>query len=166
MLNSYRTSLEMTESLKQISETEALSRLSSLCARSEYCIFDMRRKMQKWDLTPEAKERIISTLLKERFIDEARYAKAFTRDKFRYNHWGTMKIAQELRRRHISDDDIEAARQEVSSKDSKNELRRLIEAKSKTVKAKSEYEKRAKLFRYAMSKGFLYDEIMEILNSP
>lgn len=149
--------------LKQISKQDALLRLSSLCARCEYCRADMTKKMQRWDLTDEEKSEIIEKLISEGFIDEHRYAIAFTRDKFQYNHWGIVKIRIELKKKHISESDIEDALAELSDGDTKEMLRRLIESKEKTVKAKSEYEKRAKLFRFALSKGFTYDQISEVL---
>lgn len=41
--------------------------------------------------SPDASERIIARLLKERFIDESRYTRFFVNDKLRFNKWGRDK---------------------------------------------------------------------------
>lgn len=153
------------ETKKQITENEALVRLSAKCAATEYCCADIRRMMQKWDLTDEAKERIIARLQKERYIDERRYARAFVRDKFRYNKWGLVKIGQQLRLKGIDPSIIDEAKEEVDSDASMDSLRRIIEAKRKSVKGKAEYEINAKLCRFALSRGFSMNDINKVLHS-
>lgn len=146
-----------------MSENEALTKLSALCARTECCVSDMQRKMKNWDLPEGAESRIISFLLKDGFINETRYASAFAKDKFRYAHWGWGKIERGLKLKGISQNDIDEAKKEIEEEDSVSLLRRLIEGKRKTVKGKSEYEIKAKLVRFALSRGFSYDEIGEVI---
>lgn len=51
--------------------------------------------------SPDASERIIARLLKERFIDESRYTRFFVNDKLRFNKWGRVKIGYELYKKNI-----------------------------------------------------------------
>ena len=55
---------------KKVSKEEALLKLSSLCATAEYCEYDLRKKMQRWDMPAGAEDEVIERLTKERFIDE------------------------------------------------------------------------------------------------
>ena len=149
--------------MSALTEEQAYQKLASLCAVSEQCISDIRRKMQRWVIIGDA-EAIIGRLVKERFIDEHRFARAFALDKFRYNHWGREMIRMEMRRRNISSADIDYGISEIPQEEYESVLRHLIEAKRPTVKGKSEYEVNQKIIRYALGKGFTMDEILRYID--
>lgn len=151
---------------RQYTEQDAYMRLSALCASAEQCTHDVRRKLRLWEVADEVSERILQRLVRERFIDDARYANAFVRDKFRYNRWGRVRIAQELRIRQISQPVIDEALQQIPEDDNLATLRRLIQAKRTTVSGRSDYEVRGKLIRFALSRGFEMDEILQVINLP
>lgn len=154
----------MEKKKRAYSEQEAYNKLSALCAMSELCCYDMQRKMRNWEMPEGARERVVEKLLKERFIDEARYAHAFVRDKFRYNHWGKVRIQQELRLRNIAQLLIDDALQEnIPQEDNLSTLKDLIEKKRLTVKGRSQYEVKGKLIRFAVSKGFSIDDVMKVV---
>lgn len=121
--------------------------------------------MQRWELTEQQQAEVMARLLREGFINEVRYAHAFVRDKFRYNHWGAARIRQELRIRNIDDNTIEDALTEITDDDNLAQLRQLISRKRPTVKAKSEYELRCKLIRFAMGRGFSYSDITKVIDT-
>ena len=150
---------------KTYTEKEAYLKLSALCAMSERCCHDIMKKMQNWDLTEKSKAALIARLLKEGFVDEERYARAFARDKFAYNHWGKRRIVQELKMRQISSFHIDAGLQEIDEKDHLEALREMIAKKRPSVKGKSEYEVRGKLIRFALGRGFELDDIMKVVGS-
>ncbi len=150
---------------KEMTEKEAFVRLSAKCAVTEYCRADMRRMMARWDMPDDARERVLARLQKEGFVDERRYAGAFTRDKFRYNKWGVVKIALQLRMKGIAPDIIDEAVKEVDDDTALATLRKIIEAKRTTVKGKSDYEVNCKLLRFALSRGFSIDNINKVLHT-
>jgi regulatory protein len=146
-------------------EQEAYLRLSAQCAMSEHCRYDVMAKMRRWEVPQEVAERIASKLEKEKFIDEERYARAFVRDKFRYNHWGRVRIEHELRMRQISPNHIEAALEEIEEDDNLEALRDIISKKRPSVKGKNEYEIRGKLIRFALGRGFAMDDVIKVVGS-
>ena len=146
-------------------EQEAYQKLSALCALSEQCCYDVMKKMKRWELTDEMAEKIVARLIKEKFIDEERYARAFVRDKFRYNHWGKVRIEQELKIRKIAAKHIEAGLEELKEEDNLDTLCKIIEKKRPSVKGKNEYEIKGKLIRFALGRGFEMDDIMKIVGS-
>lgn len=148
---------------RPITEEAALLRLTAQCATTEYCLHDIRRKMAFWLLPEGAVERILQRLLRERYVNEERYARAFARDKFRFNRWGAQRISLELRRRGISDDDIRAGLSEIDEDDSLNTLRDLLRSKHRTVTARSDYERYMKLLRFAVSRGFSIEQARQCL---
>ena len=149
-----------------ISENDAMIRLTAKCAGAEYCRADIRKMMSRWELPEGVADKIIKRLQDERYIDEQRYAHAFVRDKFRYNHWGWIRIEQELKRRGIAQEYIDEAKEEISEDANLEALRKIIESKRRTVKGKNEYEVNAKLFRFALSRGFSYEDIKEVIGAP
>ena len=147
-----------------ITEEYALLKLTSLCAKSEYCIEDMRKKMKRWNLDVDVQERIIKYLIAERYIDERRYAKLFIESKIKYNKWGKRKVEQALYAKRIPEQIYSTILNDVSNEDYKDILLPLLEKKVKTIKADSDYEKNGKLIRFAMQRGFSYEEAKDCID--
>ena len=120
-------------------------------------------KLKRWEVAQEVAEKMVARLVKERFIDEERFARAFVRDKFRYNHWGRVKIELELRKKKIAQRHIEMGLEELQEEDNLNTLRELIQKKRPSVKGKNEYEIRGKLIRFALGRGFQMDDIVKVV---
>ena len=146
-------------------EQEVYLKLSTLCAMGELCVEDAKRKMKRWEIAEDVIEQIVARLIKERFIDEERYAKAFVRDKFRYNHWGKVRIEKELKMRHIAQKHITLGLEELKEEDNLCTLREIIQKKRSLVKGKNEYEIRGKLIRFALGRGFVMDDILKVVGS-
>jgi regulatory protein len=149
--------------MKQMTSEQVLHRLAVWCSRAERCAYDLRRKMDAWKVPLEEQDKIIQHLQQEKFWDESRYCCAFVNDKSRYNQWGIQKIRYELKKKQIPDSFIQEALENIDPEESKEQLRRLIQNKRKTVKGKNEFEIKQKLMRFATGKGFSLSEIEKIL---
>ena len=141
-----------------------LSKAMAICSKSEHCISDIREKLDSWGINQSDSERIIRALIKENFLNEERYASAFVKDKFRYNKWGKMKISAHLKYKKIQSETITSALELIDSDEYRKVLTELISSHEKSVKAKTSYELKAKLFRYGISKGFESSILYDILN--
>lgn len=142
---------------KPKSAQQALQSLMRLCARSEKSSGDALRLMQQWQVPQAERHGVLERLVKERFIDDGRYAEAYVREKSRLSGWGARKIAMQLRQKGVSQAIIDDALRQL---DSNVELPRLVDKlrrKIRTTKYTSDYELRGKLMRYALSLGFDYD---------
>jgi len=144
----------------------ALDKAKAQCSRREFCCDDIRNKLSLWSVENDDAEKIIGILISENFINESRYASAFVRDKFKYNKWGKVKIAAQLRVRKLPADIISSALDSIDNELYTKLLRGLIEAHRRSVKAKSQYDLKAKLLRYGLSKGFESSLLYDILNDP
>ena len=151
--------------MKTISEKDALLRLSALCAQGEHCQWEMLEKMRKWELSDEAQARIMERLVKDRYVDDERYARAFIKDKIRYNKWGRRTVEQALWMKHIDDDIRQRTLDEVDDEEYLSVLRPLLKEKRRTTKASSDYELNQKLIRFALGRGFTYDIIEQCLGN-
>ena len=145
-------------------EQEAYLTLAALCARSEHCQWEMLEKMRRWELDDAALARVMARLVKERYVDDERYARAFVKDKVRYNKWGRRKVEQALWQKRIDDDIRERVLDEVDKEEYLNVLRPLLKQKRKSIKAENDYELKQKLVRFALGRGFTYDIIRQCID--
>jgi regulatory protein len=145
-------------------EQEAYLTLAALCARSEHCQWEMLEKMRRWELDDAALARVMARLVKERYVDDERYARAFVKDKVRYNKWGRRKVEQALWQKRIDDDIRERVLDEVDEEEYLNVLRPLLKQKRKSIKAGNDYELNQKLVRFALGRGFTYDIIRQCID--
>ena len=151
--------------MKQISEEDALLRLTSLCSTAEHCSHEMIEKMQRWQLADDAQARIIEYLVKEKYIDDERYARFFAKDKIRYNKWGRRKVEQAMWLKHIDGDIQRDVLDDIDDEEYLAVLRPLLKTKRKSVKASSDYEMNMKLIRFAMGRGFTMDIIRQCIDN-
>ena len=142
---------------------EVLYKLAAKCSVSEQCLSDIENKLSKYDLPEEEKTRILRHLVEEKYVDDGRYAEAFVRDKYRFNKWGRIKIAQGLRMKGIDRETINTAMEAIDEQEYLNILRDLIKSKRRSTKGKNSYEINGKLIRFASSRGFEFGAIRECL---
>ena len=153
----------MEEQPKTISESKALSRMANLCARREYCVFDIETKLQRYNLEKDIIERIVVKLKAEKYIDELRFTRSFIRDKIRFNKWGKTKILYALRQKKVPESIVNEAFLDFTDNDLNDSLQELLQAKWKTIKGNSDYEKQTKLIRFGLSRGFDMGNILQCM---
>lgn len=149
---------------KEMTEQEAFLQLAALCAQAEHCEQEMRDKLKRWGFDESVQNRIIERLVRERYIDNERYARAFVKDKIRYNKWGRRKVQQALWLKRIDKDIQQRVLDEIDDNEYLSVLRPLLKQKRKTVRAESDYELNRKLVRYALGRGFTFDIIRQCLD--
>ena len=142
---------------KPKSAKEALSSLMRLCARSEKSSGDAMRLMRTWEVPERERSGVLQMLIDQRFIDDRRYAEAYTREKSSLAGWGKRKIALQLRAKGVARDIVDEVLASLDSDEQAERLADKLHRKMRSTKAASEYELRGKLLRYALSLGYDYD---------
>jgi regulatory protein len=142
----------------------ALNKAMAQCSHREFCRDEIRNKLSLWGIENNDAEKIIEILINENFINESRFAAAFVRDKFKYNKWGKVKITAHLRAKKLSPDIINSALDSIDNEQYNKLIQGLIEVHRRTIKAKNQYDLKAKLLRYGLSKGFESSLLYDILN--
>ena len=145
-------------------ENEAYLALAALCAQAEHCQYEMLEKMRRWELPEDAQARVMAKLIKERYVDDERYAQAFVKDKIRYNKWGRRKVEQALWQKRVDEDIRKRVLDDVDDDEYLNVLRPLLKQKRKTIKAQNDYELNQKLIRFAVGRGFTFDIIRQCID--
>ena len=140
---------------------QALAALMRLCARAEKSQEDARRLMRGWGVAEKDAEQVLGRLVRDRFIDDSRYAEAFVREKLRLSGWGEYKIRTALQRKGVSKERIDAALSQADRPAMGERLAQQLERKARTVKYTSQYELKTKLIRYGLSLGYDYEAVMD-----
>ncbi len=152
--------------LKEDELKKIIEKSERYCVKAERSAWDVRRKLWDWGLRDkEQGEELIAQLEKERYLDEERFARAYARDKYRFNSWGLRRIEQELRMRQIDSRLIAEVLQEVEEEfDIQEQLKSLLEKKYRSLPAKLERRKvYDRLMRYASYRGFDFDDARNII---
>lgn len=111
----------------------------------------------------EQAAKIVETLVNEKYIDDLRYASAFARDKSSIAGWGETKIRYMLSAKGISREAVTQALEEIDASRARTRLEKLLENKLKTLK--DDPQCRLKMLRFALGRGYGYDEAAEALDS-
>lgn len=137
-------------------------RLRGQCSRREYCTGDIRQKALKaLDGDAEAAAKVVETLVKEKFVDDLRFASAFARDKSSIQGWGEVKIRYMLAAKGISRQNIDSALEEIDGARAASRLEKLMENKYRSLK--DDPQCRLKMLRFALGRGYGYEEISGIV---
>jgi regulatory protein len=147
---------------KQKTPDEALASLMRLASRAEKSSGDARRLMRGWGIAPTDAEKVLAELTAKRFIDDERYAAAYTREKLRTSGWGAHKIRAALKAKGISREIIENELQNHLDPDAQGgRLEKYLERRLPRIKAATPWELRSRLTRYGLSLGYDYETVAE-----
>lgn len=150
---------------QQNKENEIFAKLARLCSRSEECTPDIRKKIKESGGDAEMQDRIIKRLQDEKFLDDERYVRAYTRDKFRLNKWGRVKMRYYLKMKGLQDNIIETGFEEIDEEQYVKLLVKTMKEKAKIVKKANKFEKMGQVIRYAQGRGFEPELIHRHINS-
>lgn len=155
------------ESAQKRSKTpeQALAALMRLCARAEKSSGDAERLMRGWGVAEHDRQEVLARLLRDRFIDDARYADAFVREKLQLSGWGVYKIRTALQRKGIAKETIEEALAQADPDRMAGRLLTMLERKVRSVKHATPYELKTKLIRYALSLGYDYQTAADTVST-
>jgi len=146
------------------SESKVLSSLQRQCSKREYCRSDVFKKAKKaMDGDSAAASRIVDSLVKDRYVDDLRYAGAFAREKASLSGWGKVKISYMLSAKGIDRSVISQALEEIDDASSEKKMESVIRAKFRTLAG--EKDAYLKLMRFALSRGYAYDEVKSIVDT-
>jgi regulatory protein len=143
-------------------QKKVLDRLQAQCSKREYCVSDVRRKaLTALDGDAVRAGEVVDSLVADRFVSDLRYASAFAREKAHLTGWGPVKIRYALAGKGISRSDVDAALQEVEPDAASGRLEKLLASKAKTLEG--DPQARLKLIKFALSRGYEYDEIKTLI---
>lgn len=142
---------------------KVLPYLQNICAKREYCSSEILKKaVTALEGDREAAQQMLDSLVADRFVDDARYAAAFARERSSLTGWGPDKIRYTLMMKGISKADIAAALEEIDPEAAGAKLLKLVTAKCKLLQGDPFIK--FKLIKYALSRGYGYDEVSSVVD--
>ena len=127
-------------------------------------------------MTPDAIDLIIHHLLQHNYLNETRYAKAFSRGKFRTKKWGKIRIIRELRLRNISKYNIDLSLKEIPEDEYRSTFDELAEKRFRQLSSDlpdresgiALQKKRRKLADYLLYRGWesglVWEKVRELIS--
>lgn len=138
-------------------------KMRRLCSRREYCVSDIRKKlMVQLEGKTDEVEQVLDALVREKYIDDLRYASAYARDKASISGWGPTKIRYMLSSKGVSSETIALALEEIDSGKAQNRLDKLMENKLRTLR--DDPQCRLKMLRFGLGRGYAYDEVSSVVD--
>ncbi len=129
-------------------------RIEKYCAIQERCKSDVRKKLTQWKVNESSINEIIEKLIKNRFLNEERFAKIFCEVKLRTRKWGRIKIIYELKRRYISENNIKTGLSAISDTYYIQILKELLQKKNQSIKEVNPLKKKQKIVNFLLQRGF------------
>ena len=146
-------------------EKTALAKAEHYCAYQERSQQEVRDKLYEWGLYPNIIENVIVQLIAGNFLNEERFANAYTRGKFNQKGWGKNKIKQGLKFKRVSDVLIKKALDIINGDDYLQTLQQVLQKKARLLSEKDPYKRKYKLHQYAISRGYETDIISDVLRN-
>ena len=139
---------------KRLTPEQAWQKIKHFCAYQERCHFETKEKLFGFGLSKTDVDTLISRLIEEDYLNEARFAAQFAGGHFRIKKWGRVKIVYALKQKRVSPVNIKSALKEIDEENYKAILMKLAEAKWKLLKHEQYLNRQAKTSQYLMNKGY------------
>lgn len=155
----------MKQGLRSYTVDEAKLKLEGYCAYQERSHRQVEEKLRDMRMIPEAQEVIITHLIQHNFLNETRFAQAFSRGKFRIKKWGKQRITRALKEHGVSAYNIKMGLAEIDSKEYLKVFDELVEKRLLALGSEQSQSKRKrKLFDYLAYRGWESELIYSALS--
>lgn len=152
-----------------MTESEGKTLAERYCSGAEHCCQEVRAMLERHKAENVEIDNILKYLIREGYIDESRYARAFVHDKVRFAKWGRSKIAQALWQKRISQDVADKALSLIDEDEYMTALKDVVKSKYRTVKGATEYERKMKTMKSVCSRGYeppLVRKVLDLSETP
>ncbi len=134
--------------------------------RRAHSVHEMKRALGRRTDDEKLIKTVIDRLKQNGYIDDARYAKQFARQRTELRKQGKFRVARELRARGVPDRHIDAALEEQAAQtDETAVVRNRIERKLKLFRGEIDEKKFASIYRALLRAGFSSDVVLRELKS-
>jgi len=133
------------------------------CATSDKCQHQVMTKLKEYGISEALADEILIDLIQHKFVDEERFARAYSSGKFKIKKWGKRKISYTLSQLKVSQSCIEKGLEEIDPNDYLHTIETLALKKNTTLRLKNNYIRKNKIANYLIRKGFESELVWECL---
>lgn len=139
-----------------VKTVDLIDRAQRYCATAEHCPADVEQLLKRLFATREQIDEVIGVLKEQKYIDEARYCKAYVHDQVMFHEWGKLKIQAVLRTKRLPDTAIQEALDTIDEDTYASNIRKLIHARRNDDKQK--------LMRFMLQRGYTFYDMRRYAN--
>lgn len=132
----------------------ALRKSEHYCAYQERSKLEVLNKLHEWDVSSRDMDSIIEYLEKENYLNEERFAKAYSIGKFRMKNWGKIRIRQGLMMKGLSEKQIDLGLKDIPAEDYEKKLKQILAKKSEMLENLNPFQKNHTIAKYAIGQGY------------
>lgn len=137
-------------------------KLTTYCAYQERSAKDVKQKLVKLKAEPDDTAYYLERLQRENYLNETRFAKAFIEGHLR-KKWGKAKIKAALAQKGIAANTVKNLLDDVEDEGYAEQLLAAATHKLKSIKGETEYDRKIKLTRFLLSKGYESSRISTVV---
>lgn len=145
-----------------------INKITKWCAYQDRSEFECIQKLKTIGAEEQDIPEIIQFLKDENYLNEERFVKSYINGKMNLKKWGLEKIKLYLKNKYrIEEDVINKALQEINREEYLNTLQKIL-IRKKQILEKKEKDKsvlKKKIINFAVSKGYDYSSIYEVINN-
>ncbi len=141
---------------------DTYNKLTDYCAYQERCAADVKDKLHKLKADKNDYSEYISRLKQEKYLDEERYTLFFVNGHIR-KKWGRNKIKSALLQKGIDLPLIKKCLDAMNDETYSEQLKIIAAKKWNTIKAATPRERKNKLLRFLLSKGFEMNKVLKVM---
>lgn len=146
-----------------LSSAQIRDRILRYCAYQERSHEEVRRKLFSLGAAEDEIEELMVFLIREGFLNEERFARSFTRGKFRMRQWGRIRITNNLEARGISKNCIRIGLTEIDPEEYLQTLNKVLAGKAADTHDTNIFVRRNKVATFAIRKGFEPELVWEAI---
>jgi regulatory protein len=145
-------------------ESELYDAAIKILMRRAHSVCEMKKVLARRCEDEKLVQTVLARLKQQQLVDDARYAKQFTRYRTESRKQGQFRIARDLRARGVPDRYIESALKDAAQdSDPAAPIRQRIERKLRLYRGEIDQRKLASLYRSLVAAGFPADVIRKEL---
>ena len=127
---------------------------------------EVYKKLRTFSSSNSDINEVIGKLISDDYLNETRFSESFVRGKFKNKNWGRIRLSLELKKRSISNKNIEIAMRQIDEDDYKNKFKERFYFLVEKFKNEKKIVMKKKIFDYFNYRGWehaiIYNEINKL----
>jgi regulatory protein len=148
---------------KRLTTEQAKQKALRYCAYQERSHQEVKTKLYEMGLYSSEVDELLTYLITEGFLNEERFAKAFTGGKFRIKKWGRIKITHALESKGLTRNCIRIGLKEIEEEHYYQTLTELLKSKIAELDESNIFALRDKASKFGIQKGYEPDLVWKVL---
>ena len=150
---------------EKLTKDQALQKLRHYCRYQERCHSEVKNKLFELGVDKNEHDEMIMDLVEGNYLDEERFALAFTTGRFIMKQWGRKKIQYALKEKMVKEENIQKAIRQIDETNYMEVLKKLATEKYSSLKNEQYLVRKKKTTDYLIQKGYEIELVRTFLET-